>query len=123
MHEYSITVMIVESSLREAEKHKAKRVIEVHLIIGKFALISLEQVRFCYDMLTENSILKGSVLHIEEKDGAVKCPECGYEDVVRYDDDPVYQIAYPILQCSKCGSKVDLVEGKECIVKSMKVEV
>ncbi|MFQ5711482.1 MAG: hydrogenase maturation nickel metallochaperone HypA [Candidatus Geothermarchaeales archaeon] len=123
MHEYSTTVRIVESILREAERHKAKRVTEVHLIIGKFTFLGVEQVRFCYRLLAEGSILKNSVLHIEEREGSVRCPECGYEDAIGYVDDPTYNLSYPTLRCPKCGGGVDLVEGRECIVKSVKIEV
>jgi len=68
MHELSMTSQIVNYLLIEAKKHKAKRVDEVHLMIGKLTFLGLEQVRFAYTTLVKNTILEGSKLHIEEKE-------------------------------------------------------
>ncbi|UCD26652.1 MAG: hydrogenase maturation nickel metallochaperone HypA [Candidatus Bathyarchaeota archaeon] len=72
-----MTTQIVENVLREAEKHNAKKVTEVHLIIGKLTFLEVEQVRFSYNILVDGTIMEGSKLYIEEKNGVVKCSICG----------------------------------------------
>jgi hydrogenase nickel incorporation protein HypA/HybF len=121
MHEFSITTQIVNSVLEEAKKHNAKRVNEVHLKIGKLTFLGLEQVKFAYEILVKNTIMENSKLHIEEKDGVVKCSNCGYASDLKYEDDPIYHVPSPALNCPKCGGAVNIVGGKECIIKSIKL--
>ena len=121
MHEFSMTTQIVEAILREAKKHNAKSVVEVHLDIGKLTFLGLEQVRFSYEVLVEGTIMEGSKLYIEEKDGIVKCNSCGYEGDFKYEDDPMYHIPTPTLHCPKCGETVEIVGGRECTIRDIKL--
>ena len=118
-----MTKQIVESVLEEAKKHNAKRIEEVHLAIGKLTFLGLEQVRFAYEVLVKNTIMEGSKLHIEEKDGVVKCSKCDYEGDFKYEDDPIYHVPTPTLHCPKCEGVVNIVGGKECIIRSIKLAV
>lgn len=121
MHEFSMTQQIVNLILEEAKKHTATQVSEVHLIIGKLTFLGLEQVKFAYTLLVENTILEDSTLHIEEKDGVIQCNTCEYTGDLKYDDDPVYHVPAPTLTCPQCGGQVTIVGGKECTVKSIKL--
>jgi hydrogenase nickel incorporation protein HypA/HybF len=118
-----MTTQIVENVLREAKEHNAKEVLEVHLVIGKLTFLGLEQVRFSYKVITEGTMMENSKLFIEMKDGVVKCGSCGYEGNFNYEDDPVYHIAVPTLHCPKCGGTVDIIGGRECLIKSVKLIV
>jgi hydrogenase nickel incorporation protein HypA/HybF len=121
VHELSMTSQIVESVLEEAKKHEAKKVMEVHLIIGKLTFLGVEQVRFAYGILTEDTIMKGSKLIIKEKDGAIECPNCGYKGALEFKDDLMYHVPTPIFKCPECGQAVKIVEGKECTIESIKM--
>ena len=121
MHEFSITTQIVNCILEEAKKQNARRVSDVHLIIGKLTFLGLEQVKFAYEMPVKNTILEDSKLHIEEKDGIVKCKNCGYTGNLKCEDDPVYHVPSPTLNCPKCEGVVNIVGGKECTIKSIKL--
>jgi len=121
MHEFSMTTQIVENVLREAEKHNAKKITEVHLVIGKLTFLGAEQIRFSYNILVEGSIMEGSKLYIEEKNGVVKCSSCGYEGDFMYEDNPRYHVPTPTLRCPKCGGIVNIVGGRECTIKSIKL--
>ena len=123
MHEFSMTTKIVENVLEEARRHDAEKVLAVHLVIGKLTFLGIEQVRFSYDVLVKGTIMEGSKLHIEEKDGIVHCALCGYEGSLEYEDDPVYHVPTPTLLCPKCGDKVKIAAGKECTIKSVKLAV
>ncbi|UCE57801.1 MAG: hydrogenase maturation nickel metallochaperone HypA [Candidatus Bathyarchaeota archaeon] len=116
-----MTTQIVENVLREAEKHNAKKVTEVHLIIGKLTFLEVEQVRFSYNILVDGTIMEGSKLYIEEKNGVVKCSICGYEGDFMYQDNPDYHIPTPTLRCPKCEGVVRIVGGRECTIKSIKL--
>ncbi|UCE44069.1 MAG: hydrogenase maturation nickel metallochaperone HypA [Candidatus Bathyarchaeota archaeon] len=118
-----MTSQIVKNVLDEAKKHNAKKVAEVHLVIGKLTFLGLEQVRFSYKVLTEGSIMENSKLLIETKDGAVKCSSCGYEGNFSTKDDPLYHMPVPTLQCPNCGGTVNIIGGRECLIKSVKLVV
>ena len=60
MHEFGMATQIVENVLDEAKKHDAKKVDEVHLIIGKMTFLGVDQIRFSYDILVKDTILKDS---------------------------------------------------------------
>jgi len=123
LHEGSITTQIMENILEEAKKHEAKRVAEVHLVIGKLTFLNPEQVRFWYEVLAKDTIMEGSKLYIEEKDDAVKCASCGYEGGFKYENDPTYHVPTPTLHCPKCRGIVEIVGGRECLIKSVKLVV
>ncbi len=123
MHEFSVTSQIVKTVLEEAEKQRAKKVLEVHLVIGKLTLLGIKQIRFAYNALTKDTPLKGSKLIIERKKGAVKCDSCGYEGPIKFKNDPLYHLSFPTLACPKCGFTARIVEGRECLIKSIKLEV
>jgi hydrogenase nickel incorporation protein HypA/HybF len=121
MHELAMTTQIVESVLEEAKKHDAKKVVEVHLVIGKLAFLGVEQVRFSYKILTEDTIMKDSKLIIKEQDGVIECPSCGFKGAVPFEDDPAYHVPIPTLRCPKCGEAAKIVEGKECTIKRIRI--
>jgi len=109
--------------LAEAEKRGAKKVTEVHLVVGKLTFLGLEQVRFAFEVLTQDTILEGATLVVAEQEGVVKCKHCGYEGGFKYEDDPLYHVPVPTLKCPKCGSVVEITAGKECTIKSVKMMV
>lgn len=123
MHEFSVTSQIVQSVLAEAEKRGAKKVTEVHLVVGKLTFLGLDQVRFAYEALTKGTIMEGSRLAIAEQEGIVKCGNCGYEGGFKYEDDPLYHVPLPTLKCPQCGNVVNIAAGKECTIKSVKMMV
>jgi hydrogenase nickel incorporation protein HypA/HybF len=121
MHEFSMATQIVENVLEEAKRHDAKKVAEVHIVIGKMTFLGVDQVRFSYGVLVKDTILEDAKLFIEEKDGVIECPSCGYKGSVPIEDDPAYHIPVPTLKCPKCGEAAKIVEGKECTIKSIRI--
>jgi len=123
MHEYSLINRIVESVIEEAKRRKAKSVSEVHLVIGELAFVGEEQAKMWFDLLKENTILKRAKLFIEEEKGKVKCPDCNYEGSIQNLEAADHHAAFPAIGCPKCGSPVEIISGKECIVKTIKLTV
>ena len=121
MHEFAMATQIVESILEEAKRHDAKKVAEVHLIIGKLTFLGVDQIRFSYEILVKDTIMKDSELIIREQDGVIECPICGFKGAVSFEDDPLYHVPVPTLRCLKCGEAAKIVEGKECTIESIRI--
>ena len=121
MHEFSITSQIVGTVLEEAQKRDAKGVLEVHLVIGTLTFLGIDQVKFSYQILVEDTLLQDSKLIINRKRGKVKCERCGYEGAIQFKEDPTSHTSFPTLTCHQCGSPVTITEGRECTIKRIKL--
>jgi hydrogenase nickel incorporation protein HypA/HybF len=121
MHELSMATQIVENVLEEAKRHDAKKVAEVHLVIGKMTFLGVDQVRFSYEILVKDTIMEDSKLIIKEQDGVIECSSCGFKGAVPIDDDPAYHVPVPSLRCPKCREAAKIVEGKECTIESIRI--
>ncbi|PVX23337.1 MAG: hydrogenase maturation nickel metallochaperone HypA [Candidatus Bathyarchaeum sp.] len=121
MHEFSMATQIVENVLQEAKRNEAKKVAEVQLVIGKMTFLGVDQIRFSYNVLVKDTIMEDSKLIIEEQDGVIQCPSCGFKGKVPIEDDPAYHVPLPTLKCPKCGEAAKIVEGKECTIKSIRI--
>ena len=57
MHEVSVMSGIVESVLKELEKHDVLRVEEVLLTLGELTFLGEEQLQFAYEIITRDTLL------------------------------------------------------------------
>jgi hydrogenase nickel insertion protein HypA len=124
MHEYSMTKQMVDTVVASAELNHAKKVCDIYLSIGAFSFLNPEQIRFWFNLLKKESpLLVDSKLHIKPKKGLVHCGHCGYKGAIKYEDDPIYHIIFPTLECPKCKSMVTIVEGKEFKIENISAVV
>ena len=122
MHEFSTMQGIVSAIREEGRKHNAKAITKVWLEIGELTFLGEEQLRFAFDVLTEGTEMEGAELIIQKVEPKVRC-ECGYEGKVNYDEKEEFHIQFPILRCPVCGNNVEIVSGKECLIKNIEIEV
>lgn len=119
MHEFSVMMQIVQEIIKEAEKSNLKSVEEVHLDIGKLTFLSFEQIKFCYEILSKDNILKNSKLIIKEKNAKVECEACGYVGDIKYENignSNELHFILPKFSCPKCDMPVKVLEGRECTI-------
>jgi hydrogenase nickel incorporation protein HypA/HybF len=121
MHEFAMASQIVSSVIEEANRHEAKKVAEVQLIIGKMTFLGVEQIRFSYQILAKDTILDNSKLLIEEQDGIIRCDNCRFKGMVQIQDDPIYHVPIPTLKCPKCEHSAKIIQGNECTIKSIRL--
>ena len=120
MHEFSIATSIVESVLEFAAKQQFAELLSVRLTIGELANIDAEQLSFCYEAITKGTPIEGSTLEIEKSEARVQCAACSYQGRPKYWDDALYFTAVPTLQCPDCGKGVDIIEGQDCAIKTVR---
>jgi len=122
MHEFSTMNQIVNAILEEGRKHHAHKIEKVILEIGELTFLGEEQLRFAFDLLTEGTILEGAELEIEKKEIEVRC-SCGYEGKIEYEEKEEFHFLIPLLKCPRCNEEVEIIKGRECIIKSVRMEM
>jgi hydrogenase nickel incorporation protein HypA/HybF len=102
---------ICEAIAQKAEAHADGRaVVGVTVRIGHLRQVVPDALLFSWELVTEFTNAKGSVLHIESVPAVVRCDACGQTTT----------LSLPILSCARCESfDVTLVSGEEFQVVSM----
>jgi hydrogenase nickel incorporation protein HypA/HybF len=119
MHELSIAATVVEDVLVFAEKHGVSKVVRVRLAIGELTCVQSEQLKFCYESVTRETVLADSELAIETVPARVTCPHCGYEGAPKYWMESLAGAPVPTLQCPICGKTAEATLGHECAIRSI----
>jgi len=120
MHEFSVTSWIVEALLDLAKEQGASRVVEVHLRIGSLRALSIDQVKFCYEILAKGTVLQGSRLLTEEVPGKLRCTACNYQGEFNSHDD-AFHFGIPPLACPDCGEALSIEGGDECVIAKVRM--
>jgi len=120
VHELTIATSLVEALLEIAKQQSSNKIVAVHLKVGKLRLISVEQLRFSYEILSKGTLLEGSQLTIEETPGFTRCPNCGYAQELQTGD-LTYHFALPVMKCPKCGSDLKIEGGDECLITKVRM--
>jgi hydrogenase nickel incorporation protein HypA/HybF len=123
LHEFSIATSLVEALFEIAQKQSSTKVLEVQLRVGKLRLVSLEQLRFSYEILTKGTLLEGSQLTIEETAGFTRCPNCGFSQEILETGDFSYHYGFPAMSCPKCGTNLILEGGDECLITKVRMVI
>lgn len=113
MHELSVTENILEISLRHARQAGATRVTDVNILIGRLSSIVDDSVQFYWDLVTENTLCSGSILHFNRVPARLLCLKCGNE----------FELAAELCPCPVCQSmQVKVVAGEEFQIESIEIE-
>jgi len=122
VHEFSIATSLVESLLEIANNQTATKVLSVHLKVGKLRLISLEQLRFSYRILSKDTLLENSQLEIEETPAVKRCPNCAYRSEFETED-TFFHFTIPTLKCPHCGTNLEIDGGDECVITKVRMKI
>ena len=120
MHELSIAATVVEDVLGFVESRGGGRVVYVRLAIGELTCVQSEQLKFCYESVTRETLLADSELEIEAVPARVSCPHCGYKGPPKYWMGSLNDAPVPTLQCPGCGKSADAEQGHECAIKTIR---
>ena len=122
MHEFSIMVDIVEAALKSMEGYEVENVENVFLDVGELTFLNPEQLKFSFKVLTEENILKGADLIIEEKRAEVQCKSCGFAGYLEEKTQEDH-FRIPQIYCPKCKGEVNLISGRECVLRNITMNV
>ena len=121
MHELSIASAIVEHVIDFAESFDPpKKILGVRVLVGELTCIEAEQLKFCYDAISKETLLEGSVLEIERAEAEVSCPYCSYRGRPKFWDDALADVAVATLQCPSCGRAAEATLGHDCTIRTIR---
>ena len=120
MHELAIATSLVESLLELVKKQSANKVLEVHLSVGKLRALSIDQLKFSYEILSKGTALEGSLLEVEETPGYARCTNCYYAEKLEIDD-LSFHFSLPQMTCPQCGTNLILEGGDECLITRVRM--
>ncbi len=116
MHELPITESILKIVLKHAEMNSVRKVMVIHLQIGKLSDLEDEWLQHYFDYLSKGTLAEGAKLKIERTPIMMKCNACSasYE---------VERARIGELVCPACGEKGGtLLSGREYTIKEMEVQ-
>ncbi len=122
MHEYSMMVDIVNAALNAIENYEVVNVEKVYLDVGELTFLNPEQLQFSFKILTEDNILKGAELVIEEKKAEIECTSCGYRGILGNKPEENH-LRIPQIFCPKCKGRINLLSGRECILRNIEMNL
>jgi hydrogenase nickel incorporation protein HypA/HybF len=119
MHELSIAATIMQDVLQVIKARDLGKVLSVRLRVGELTCVQPEQLKFCYESITQETPLQDSKLEIEEVRARVICRQCGYRGPPKYWMDCPEDLPLVTLQCPTCGKAAEAEEGRECAITSL----
>jgi hydrogenase nickel incorporation protein HypA/HybF len=115
MHELAVTRNIVDIVVRNATSGGARRVVRVHLVVGKMRNFEREWVQKYFDRFAKGTIAEGAQLEIDYVPIVFYCNGCG----------ATFQMEFGTgqrLRCVECGSDdYNMITGGELLIKDMEV--
>jgi hydrogenase nickel incorporation protein HypA/HybF len=113
MHELSITESLLQVALAAAEKHGAKKITRIRIVVGELSQVAPLSVQFYLDILGKGTVAEGAQLETTHVPLRAACEACGEQFAVA-----AYRFA-----CPKCGAgDTTLVSGREMYLDSIEVE-
>jgi len=121
MHELSYATSILNAILEAVNQQedagkKVLKVTEINLEVGSLTLISLDQLKFAFEVIAETTPCKDAQIKAEMILPKIACLNCGYEGILEVKDElEVF--------CPKCESMdLKIKGGKEFNIKNAVIE-
>lgn len=119
MHEFFLSSSIARRVLQEAKKRK---VLSLHLEIGELTFLNPEQVKFWLRELFRGTPAEKAKIKIKKIPPFGKCSSCGYRGEIK---PPLESFSFhlfsPPLFCPKCGARLKIERGKDCLLRRIQL--
>ena len=113
MHELPVTESLLKISLEHAEKANAKKVTDLHIVIGDLASMVDDSIQFYWEVIAKDTIAEKATLHFRRIPAELQCMAC-FEK---------YSPTEEELICPKCHSAgAKIIAGEEFFLESIDVE-
>ncbi len=113
MHEFSLSLNIIDIATEYAIRENAVEVREVEIEVGELSGVVREALEFALESAVKGTLLENAECHIKIIKGKVRCNQCHFE----FETDNLYA------ECPECHSYTfEILEGKELRVASIVIE-
>jgi hydrogenase nickel incorporation protein HypA/HybF len=113
MHELSVTQSLLDIAVRHAAKANAKRINDLHIVIGELSSMVDDSVQFYWDIIAKGTIAEGATLHFRRIPAELQCNTCSEK----------YHPADGQLACPRCnGIDTRIIAGEEFFLESIDVD-
>jgi hydrogenase nickel incorporation protein HypA/HybF len=113
MHELAVTESLLKISLQYAEKANAKRITDLHIIIGEFASMVDDSIQFYWEIIAKHTIAEQATLHFQRIPAELQCMTC-FEKYHPTDRELICP------KCSCVGAKI--IKGEEFSLEAIDVD-
>jgi Zn finger protein HypA/HybF involved in hydrogenase expression len=81
------------------------------------------QLQFAFEILSKNEpMLKDTKLVLEEIKAIGKCSKCDFKGPLSPAELPEYHFKIPSLDCPKCKEKLEIIKGRDLVIKDIEIE-
>ena len=113
MHELSVTESLLKIAVEHAEKANARRVTDLHIVIGDLASMVDDSIQFYWDIIAKGTIAEQARLDFRRVPAELQCNTCSEK----------YQPTDKELICPNChGIGAKIISGEEFFLESIDVE-
>ena len=113
MHEFGIAKNIFDAIYEEVKKREISRVLSIRLEVGKLTAIVPSALEFCFETITEGTLLEGAKLDIIDIPLKMKCKKCSH----------IFEVKDYSYNCPLCeNSDCEMISGDELLIKNLEVE-
>ncbi len=113
MHELPVTENLLEITLRHAGQANAKKVTDLYLVIGQLSSIIDDSIQFYWDIVSQDTIAEGALLHFRRIPTRMMCRACGHQYSPSGDD----------FACPECQStQIQITSGDEFFLESINID-
>jgi hydrogenase nickel incorporation protein HypA/HybF len=114
MHELSIVEALIEQVQQEIDRggHRG-RVSRLHLAIGRLSGVSVDSIRFAFQLLAPGTVVQRAEIHVDQPPAACVCGVCGRRT----------EIEDLVVQCPACRSdRIHIEGGNELLLQTIDLE-
>lgn len=113
MHELPVTESLLKIALQHADTAGAKRITDLHIVMGDLATMVDDSIQFYWDIIAKDTIAEGATLHFRRVPAELQCMTC-FEK---------YRPSPDELICPKCGGVgAKIIAGEEFALESIDVD-
>ena len=118
MHELSVAGSIIDNVLKSAKGCKSIK--KVYITVGPFLMLNVEQLKFWAKALAKDTLAEDAEFEMKIGEAVLVC-EKGHKKSALPDVNDMSHVM-PLFTCDVCGCRMDVVEGRELILKKIIAE-
>ena len=113
MHELPVTQAILKIALKHSNEANAKRIENIHIVMGELSTNLDDSVQFYWDIIAKDTLAEGAKLHFRRVPAELQCMAC-FEKYHPDGDE---------LLCPMCGSVgAKIIAGEEFYVEAIDID-